>query len=87
MMCQNHTASKYHHHCLRLCPRWEQLNDLPEIMQLLDGRGRNRIPLPLDNGDVRKHHQLEVISVCQTALAIIIPRENLFILAFGFICC
>ena len=56
-------------------------------MQLLDGRGRNRIPLPLDNGDVRKHHQLEVISVCQTALAIIIPRENLFILAFGFICC
>lgn len=45
-------------------------------MQLLDGRGRNRIPLSLDNGDVRKYHQLEVISVCQTALAIIIPREK-----------
>ena len=31
-MCQSHTASKRHSHGLRSCPRWKQLNDLPEFM-------------------------------------------------------
>ena len=132
-MCHSHTASKCHSHCLRSCPRWKQLSDLPEfmgfpgssvvknppahardtgdmsliprlgrsprggngnplkysclensmdrgawqdtvhgisksqrdwectseIMKLLDGTDRNRIPLPSDNGDASKPHQPE----------------------------